>query len=194
MSTHIFQENYSFSERCQGYLSDVLHNNIYVIYVYFIFTNRKFSFRICIVKKLKNSNIFKQFKPFDYLFIVIAIISSFIPLGVTFYHTNVVNNQSHLVAVVKIHGNIVDEFPLIENDEHQEITYYPADGQYNIIEIDGDRIRVKEDNSPDQIAVKTSWISKSGQLSVCLPHQLIIEIKSTEPHNDNSEEELILPI
>ena len=35
----------------------------------------------------------------------------------------------------------------------------PHDNQYNIIEIDGTRISDKEDNSPDQIAVQTGWIS-----------------------------------
>ncbi len=33
----------------------------------------------------------------------------------------------------------------------------PDKGQYNIVEVDGDSIRVREDNSPDQIAVKTGW-------------------------------------
>ncbi len=80
-----------------------------------------------------------------------------------------------------------------QDTPHQEITYYPNEGQYNIIEVDGERIRDKEDNSPDQIAVMTGWISQPGELSVCLPHNLLIEIKAVGGDN-SEEEELILPL
>ena len=67
-----------------------------------------------------------------------------------------------------------------------------SDDQYNIIEVDGTRIRDKEDNSPDQIAVQTGWISQPGQTSICLPHGLMIEIISTEPAN--SDNDTIIPL
>ena len=58
--------------------------------------------------------------------------------------------------------------------------YYPAKGQYNIIEIKDGKIRDREDNSPDQIAVRTGWISRPGEMSICLPHKLIVEILGVE--------------
>ena len=67
-----------------------------------------------------------------------------------------------------------------------------VDDQYNIIEVDGTRIRDKEDNSPDQIAVQTGWISQPGQTSICLPHGLMIEIVSTEPAT--SDNDTIIPL
>ncbi|WP_443255856.1 NusG domain II-containing protein [Streptococcus sp. S784/96/1] len=134
----------------------------------------------------------KQFKPYDYLFIGLSIVLSFIPAGITWHQAGKQTNPLQLVAIVKIHGEVVDKFPLTEGGKHFEKTYYPADGQYNIVEVDGSRIRVKEDNSPDQIAVNTGWISRTGQLSICLPHQLIIEIQA--PEGNDEEEELILPI
>lgn len=141
--------------------------------------------------------ILSNFKPFDYIFIGLAIVLSFLPVAFTAYRSyqSALSGQdNHLVAVVKIHGVIVDEFELIPGDNHQEVTYYPADGQYNIIEVSGDRIRVKEDNSPDQIAVNTGWISKEYQISVCLPHQLIIEIRNPQGSDEDDKEELILPL
>ena len=77
---------------------------------------------------------------------------------------------------MRINGEEVDRFNLEEIDA-MEKTYYPAEGQYNIVEIKDGAIRVREDNSPDQIAVKTSWIYRNGQTSICLPHKLVIEIK-----------------
>ena len=40
-----------------------------------------------------------------------------------------------------------------------------------------EEFELKEDNSPDQIAVRTGWISKPGQTSICLPHKLVISIE-----------------
>ncbi|GAY70335.1 NusG domain II-containing protein [Streptococcus canis] len=144
-------------------------------------------------RKLKP--IMTYFKPYDYLLILVAIVISFIPLVVTSYYQSAATSSEALVAVVKINGKVADEFPLKKGGEHQEKTYYPQKGHYNIIEIDGERIRVKEDNSPDQIAVRTGWISQPGQVSVCLPHQLIIEIQGSSSHSyQDNEDELILPL
>ena len=70
----------------------------------------------------------------------------------------------------------MDRFDL-DKINHKLVNYHPAKGQYNIVEIKDGRIRVKEDNSPDQIAVRTGWISKPGQTSICLPHKLVISIE-----------------
>lgn len=145
--------------------------------------------------KKKLIPILSYFKPYDYLLVTLAIVISFIPLVVTTYYRPTTASPQNLVAVVKINGQVADEFPLKKGGKHQEKTYYPQKGHYNIIEIDGERIRVKEDNSPDQIAVKTGWISQPGQVSVCLPHKLIIEIQgSSDESPQNEEDELILPL
>ncbi|HCD1731609.1 TPA: NusG domain II-containing protein, partial [Enterococcus faecium] len=75
-------------------------------------------------------------------------------------------------AIVRIDGKEMDRFDL-DKINHKLVNYHPAKGQYNIVEIKDGRIRVKEDNSPDQIAVRTGWISKPGQTSICLPHKLV---------------------
>ena len=167
--------------------------------------------------------LFSLLKPFDYLIILGVIALSFLPNILTFYHYQGLNKSevvsqatelsstketpasSSAYALIKIDGKEVDRFDLSEDAPHEEKTYYPHPGQYNIIERDGKRIRVREDNSPDQIAVKTSWVGRPGQVSICLPHGLIIEIhgeRSTGGRTDTSqsnnasssqEEELVLP-
>ncbi|MFX3973671.1 NusG domain II-containing protein [Streptococcus suis] len=138
-------------------------------------------------------SILKQLKLFDYILIGFTLVLSFLPAIFTYTHLTTDINEAKTIAYVRINGEVVDQFELSKDTPHQEKTYYPNDGQYNIIEVDGERIRVKEDNSPDQIAVMTSWISQPGQLSVCLPHNLLIEIKSIGGENTD-EEELILPL
>ncbi|HFU3967784.1 TPA: NusG domain II-containing protein [Streptococcus suis] len=138
-------------------------------------------------------SILKQLKLFDYILIGFTLILSFLPAIFTYTHLAADTNEAKTIAYVRINGEVVDQFELSKDTPHQEKTYYPNEGQYNIIEVDGERIRVKEDNSPDQIAVMTSWISQPGQLSVCLPHNLLIEIKSIGGESTD-EEELILPL
>lgn len=142
-------------------------------------------------------DIFKQFRPYDYLLIGLALLLSFTPAIATTIFIQQSPKESQFVAIVKINGEVVDELPL-QKGEKQEITYHPNPGQYNIVEVKDQAIRVREDNSPDQIAVNTGWISKEGEILVCLPHQLVIEIQqrgdNEEEDTDSSEEELILPI
>ncbi|ATZ04245.1 NusG domain II-containing protein [Streptococcus suis] len=138
-------------------------------------------------------SILKQLKLFDYILIGFTLVLSFLPAIFTYTQLTTDANEAKTIAYVRINGEVVDQFELSKDTPHQEKTYYPNEGQYNIIEVDGERIRVKEDNSPDQIAVMTSWISQPGQLSVCLPHNLLIEIKSVGGE-DTDEEELILPL
>lgn len=135
--------------------------------------------------------IIKQLKPFDYLLIGITFLLSFVPAIWTYSHSQPAADEQTRTALVKINGEVVATFTLSATTPHQEVTYYPNPGQYNIVEVEGERIRVKEDNSPDQIAVQTGWISLPGELSVCLPHNLLIEIQAGQ---EEDEEQLILPL
>ncbi|MGX6961674.1 NusG domain II-containing protein [Vagococcus xieshaowenii] len=131
----------------------------------------------------------KQYRYMDGIIIGLLIILSFVPMVVFAYTTNDKDyTDGQTEAIITINGKEVDRFTLSKDTPHQEKTYHPTDKQYNIIEVDGTRIRVREDNSPDQIAVKTGWIEKPGQVSICLPHKLMIEIKGVI----NEEDEMII--
>ncbi|XJS09968.1 NusG domain II-containing protein [Aerococcaceae bacterium WGS1372] len=132
--------------------------------------------------------IFSYFKPFDYIFIVLAIVLSFLPNLITNARFNS-NQDIQNIAIVKIHGEVVAEYPLSEDGDSVVETFYPSENQYNIIEVSNNRARIKEDNSPDQIGVRTGWISRPGETAICLPHGLVLEIIGKM-----SEDKLILPL
>ncbi|MFP3776275.1 NusG domain II-containing protein [Enterococcus mundtii] len=116
-------------------------------------------------------------KPWDMIIISILVVASFVPTIVfALSFDNAESGNSVKYAVVKIDGKEVERFDLDEISSKM-VTYYPSDTQYNIVEIHEGKIRVKEDNSPDQIAVRTGWISEPGQTSICLPHRLVITIE-----------------
>lgn len=134
------------------------------------------------------TRIFKLLKPFDYVFIILAIVLSLTPMFVTHLMVTPHTDDATLQAIVKIDGQEVDRFDL-KQDQAIEKTYHPHDNQYNIIQIEGKRIRIKEDNSPDQIGVMTGWIQRPGQTAICLPHGLMIEVLGPK-----EKDELILPL
>lgn len=49
---------------------------------------------------------------------------------------------------------------------------------YNKIEVGDERVRVIEADCPDELDVKQGWISSQGEIIVCLPNRMIVEIKS----------------
>jgi len=131
------------------------------------------------------SKYWKMVRPFDVVVVLLLTLFSFAPIVVFAHQQAQIPDDAQLYAVVTIGRDVVDRFPLIAGGPHFTVLYNDENGlrgnQYNIIEVDGDRIRVKEDNSPDQIAVNTGWISRPGQTSICLPHQLMIRIEATNP-------------
>lgn len=124
----------------------------------------------------------RMVKPFDIIIVFLLLILSFLPV-VIFAAQEAKTVNSDVYAVISIDGEEVERFLLTGNEEHKLITYYPAPGKYNIVEIDGERVRNKEDNSPQQIAVQRDWIQSPGQTSINLPHRLLIGIV-----NENQED------
>lgn len=63
---------------------------------------------------------------------------------------------------------------------------FPIQSEYglNVLYMEEERCRVIEADCPDKIDVLQGWISQPGEMLVCLPHHLIIEIKSTEGVQD----------
>jgi len=135
-------------------------------------------------------------KPFDIMIIILLFLVSFVP-HIVYGIQNNVSENAQIFAVVSIDGEEVYRVELSEDTPHEEFTLYPAEGQYNVIEVDGERIRNKEDNSPDQLGVRKGWISEPGETAVVLPHKLIIEIKAIDPETDTEEapeDDVIIPL
>lgn len=122
----------------------------------------------------------KLVKPYDFVIVISLVLLSFLPFFLL-SEDQEENIDSDLYAVISIDGEEVDRILLTGNKEHELRVFYPGPDQYNVVEIDGERIRNKEDNSPQQIAVKRDWIQEVGETSINLPHRFLIEIVSEKP-------------
>ncbi len=107
-------------------------------------------------------------KPWDIFIIVLLIALSFLPIIVFSYQQD--NVAPDKEAVLRVDGDEIKTFPLVAGSK--KYTY--------IYEVDGDKIRIKEADCGDQICVRRGWASKNGETIVCLPHKLVIEVRSTD--------------
>lgn len=80
-------------------------------------------------------------------------------------------------AQISVDGKIMKTISLREG-YREEIRLQAADQKYNIIEVNGDKIRVKEADCPDQICVRSGWVKAYPQQIVCLPNRVLIKIIS----------------
>ena len=131
--------------------------------------------------ELKDETIVKKYshliKPFDIIIVLVLLALSFLPNAIFAYQQATVKEEAKIYAIITIDGEEVQRIELSENTPREEFYFEPHDDQYNIIEVDGTRIRDKEDNSPDKYLLAT---------------RLMIEIVSTEPAT--SDNDTIIPV
>jgi hypothetical protein len=78
------------------------------------------------------------------------------------------------VAVIYVNDEIVNKMDL-NNDKSLDL----LNGKVRI-EVKASRIRVARSDCPKQICVNTGWIKSPGEVIVCVPYRVLIEIKTPE--------------
>lgn len=116
-------------------------------------------------------------KKWDIILIAALLILSWLPEGIAFWTgANIV--QGGTVAVVQVHGTVYKEIPLSEHQGTDTFTIQTADG-YNTVVVKDQKIGIIEADCPDKICISEGFISKPGATAVCLPHKVLIEVRST---------------
>jgi hypothetical protein len=77
-------------------------------------------------------------------------------------------------VVIKHDGKVIEK--ILFNAETESQFEYAHGDEYNTIVIKDGLVTVEEASCRDQICVKTKSISKNGEIIVCLPHKLTVEI------------------
>lgn len=92
------------------------------------------------------------------------------------------------MAVVSVRGEEAMQINLNEYPKEKILSIDEIECNPNVVEAYENQIRIKNSTCPEQLCVRTGYFSKLGQTIVCLPHQVIIEIKTM----DTNVEEVIL--
>lgn len=116
----------------------------------------------------------------DYILALAVVILFLFSLGYPLYRFFL--PQGNLTAVIRQDNVTIKTIDLAQVKEPYEFTVYHGETgeHYNIIEVATGKIRVKEANCPEQIDVRVGWLSKAGDIAVCLPHRLILEVKGSQ--------------
>lgn len=79
-------------------------------------------------------------------------------------------------AIIEVDGEVFQKISLGEKGPNLQVKIPTPLGE-NIVEINGQRVRMLMADCPDEACVRQGWISKPGQIIVCLPHQIIVRIE-----------------
>ena len=75
-------------------------------------------------------------------------------------------------------GTVLQEIDLSRVREPYSFEVEAPDGGVNRIEVEPGRIRVSDADCPDKICMSQGWLSDQSVPIVCLPHRLIIKLRS----------------
>lgn len=88
------------------------------------------------------------------------------------------NPDTGYTAYIYQDGQLLQTIPLSQVTESYDITIKASNGGYNLIQISHGAIAITEADCPDQICVHQGTITDSLLPITCLPHRLVIELKS----------------
>lgn len=115
----------------------------------------------------------KSLKKLDIVIIGVLIVISVLSLGVLSIPSKDKYDEKYMV--IHVNNKLYKTIPL--KDGSNEKIDIETDLGKNIIEISNGRVRILDADCPDKICVNDGFKSKPGEILVCLPHKVVIEIK-----------------
>lgn len=85
------------------------------------------------------------------------------------------------VVEVRVSGKVVGTYPLNEN---REVTIQGKGDGKNILIIKDGRAKMEEADCPDKICMKSKGIYRVSESIICLPHEVVVEIKKDDYEKD----------
>ena len=108
----------------------------------------------------------------DFLLILSLLALSCVPLFM------LSDKESNLYAHITVNGRC-ERIIALTPEQNETFSITTSTG-YNSIHLQNGAISVHDADCHDQICVKSGSISQSGEIIACLPHKLLIEIRSSE--------------
>jgi hypothetical protein len=84
-------------------------------------------------------------------------------------------------ALIRSGGKVFKEVPL-SRDQQIEV---PGPLGVSIITIEKRRARISSDPSPRQYCVRQGWLQQAGEIAVCLPNEVSVELTGGEKKYDS---------
>ena len=114
-------------------------------------------------------------KPGDYLTLLAGVLFT-VWVSLTVWSGGIANT-----ALIRSGGKVFREVPL-SRDQQIEV---PGPLGTSIITIEKGRARISSDPSPRQYCVRQGWLQQAGEIAVCLPNQVSVELTGGEKKYDS---------
>ncbi len=121
-----------------------------------------------------------KLKPLDIVVIVVLLVIALGSSTAAFINSHKSFNNKYVEIEVK--GKLFKKLPL-DNSSNERITVETDLGK-NIIEISNGKVRISDADCRDQICIKDGSINKPGDILVCLPHKVVVQIKGENSDTD----------
>jgi hypothetical protein len=117
----------------------------------------------------------RLFKPGDWLMLAVVV------LAVSWLSANLWQRGAGNSVIVRSKGVVVSELSLQRN---RSMTVAGPLGE-TMVEVNGQRARIASDPSPKQYCVRQGWLKDAGEIALCLPNQVSIEIAGASQRVDS---------
>jgi hypothetical protein len=84
-------------------------------------------------------------------------------------------------AIIRSHGKIFREVPL----SRDQIIEVPGPLGFSKVAIHNRQVRIASDPSPRQYCVRQGWLTQAGEISICLPNQVSVELSGKGKRYDS---------
>jgi hypothetical protein len=84
-------------------------------------------------------------------------------------------------AIIRSGGKLFREVPLSRN----QTIAVPGPLGVSMIAIENRRVRIASDPSPRQYCVRQGWLQQAGEIALCLPNQVSVELVGSHKRYDS---------
>ena len=120
-------------------------------------------------------NTLNLIKPGDWLLILLGALFT-LWLAVTVWHGGAADK-----VIIRSGGKIFRELPLSRNT----LIEVPGPLGFSKISIHNHQARIASDPSPRQYCVKQGWLKQAGEIAICLPNQVSLELSGSKKRYDS---------
>ncbi|MBL4935238.1 NusG domain II-containing protein [Clostridium sp. YIM B02515] len=121
-----------------------------------------------------------KLKPLDIVVIVVLLVIALGSSTAAFINSH--RNFNNKYVEIEVKGKLFKKLPL-DNSSNERITIDTDLGK-NVIEISNGKVRISDADCRDQICIKDGSINKPGDILVCLPHKVVVQIKGENSDTD----------
>lgn len=82
-----------------------------------------------------------------------------------------------LYALVKQEGEQSKRIDLTKVKDPYTLRLEDEEGHYNVLLLEPGRIRFIEANCPHGLCIASGWLSRPGEMALCLPHRVLVQVE-----------------